>query len=43
MLTVLRWQKEQELMQSVFPGFKPFVRGAVFGFHGRLKGSSGCV
>lgn len=38
MLTEMRWQKEQELMQSVFPQFKPFTRHSVFGFEGRLKG-----
>lgn len=39
MLTEVRWQKEQELMQSVFPQFKPFTRGAGFGFDGYLKGA----
>ncbi len=39
MLTDLRWQKERELMQSVFPQFKPFVRRPAFGFEGWLKGS----
>jgi hypothetical protein len=40
MLTEVRWQKEQQLMQSVFPQFKPFTRGAGFGFgfEGYLKG-----
>lgn len=38
MLTDVRWQKEQELMRSVFPQFKPFVKGTDFGFAGRLKG-----
>ena len=39
MLTEIRWQKERELMQSVFPEFKPFTRGSRFGFEGQLKGS----
>ena len=39
MLTEVRWQREQELMQSVFPGFKPFARGAHFGFEGYLRGA----
>jgi hypothetical protein len=38
MLTETRWQKEQELMQSVFPEFRPFTRGSRFGFEGYLKG-----
>jgi hypothetical protein len=38
MLTEARWQKEQELMQSVFPQFKPFTRHTEFGFEGFLKG-----
>jgi len=38
MLTEARWQKEQELMQGVFPAFKPFSRGTRFGFEGYLKG-----
>lgn len=38
MLTEMRWQKEQELMQDVFPQFRPFSRGASFGFEGHLKG-----
>lgn len=38
MLTDVRWQKEQELMRSVFPQFKPFLNGREFGFEGRLKG-----
>jgi ubiquitin-protein ligase len=38
MLTEMRWQKEQELMQSVFPQFKPFTKHTVFGFEGHLKG-----
>ncbi len=39
MLTDARWQKEQELMRSVFPEFTPFTRGARFGFEGYLKGA----
>jgi hypothetical protein len=39
MLSEIRWQKERELMQSVFPEFKPFSRGSRFGFEGQLKGS----
>jgi ubiquitin-protein ligase len=39
MLTELRWQKEQELMRSVFPEFRPFARGTSFGFEGYLKGA----
>lgn len=31
MLTELRWQKEQELMQSVFPQFKPYARCSLGG------------
>jgi hypothetical protein len=43
MLTEIRWQKEQELMQSVFPEFKPFARIPLFGFEGDLRGhKSGC-
>ncbi len=38
MLTDLRWRKEQELMRSVFPQFKPFTKRADFGFEGRLRG-----
>ncbi len=38
MLTETRWQKEQELMRSVFPEFIPFTRGSRFGFEGCLKG-----
>jgi ubiquitin-protein ligase len=38
MLTDVRWQKEQELMQDVFPQFKPFAEHASFGFEGYLKG-----
>ena len=38
MLTEVRWQKEQELMQSVFPQFKAFTQESCFGFEGRLKG-----
>lgn len=38
MLTEIRWQKEQELMHSVFPQFKPFAEGHRFGFEGHLKG-----
>lgn len=38
MLTEIRWQKEQELMQSVFPEFKAFTKGSRFGFEGYLKG-----
>lgn len=38
MLTDLRWQKEQELMNSVFPQFKPFAEPLVFGFEGHLVG-----
>jgi ubiquitin-protein ligase len=38
MLTETRWSKEQELMQSVFPEFTPFLRDGVFGFEGCLKG-----
>lgn len=38
MLTELRWQKERELMQSVFPEFQAFTRGAHFGFEGYLRG-----
>jgi ubiquitin-protein ligase len=37
MLTETRWQKEQELMQSVFPEFRPFTRESRFGFEGHLK------
>jgi len=37
MLTEIRWQKEQELMQSVFPEFKGFKRGSLFGFDGYVK------
>jgi len=44
MLTEARWQKEKELMQSVFPEFTPFTRVNGFGFEGYLKGSkSGCL
>jgi hypothetical protein len=38
MLTEIRWQKEQELMQSVFPEFRPFTRSRTFGFEGYLRG-----
>jgi ubiquitin-protein ligase len=38
MLTDVRWQKERELMQDVFPQFQPFVEQATFGFEGYLKG-----
>lgn len=38
MLTEARWQKEQELMESVFPEFRPFRRPSIFGFKGRLLG-----
>lgn len=38
MLTDTRWQKEQELMRSVFPQFRPFAVGSDFGFEGYLKG-----
>jgi hypothetical protein len=38
MLTEIRWEKEQELMRSVFPEFQPFRREAGFGFSGRLRG-----
>lgn len=38
MLTDVRWQKEQELMRSVFPQFKPFTRRGDFGFEGHLRG-----
>ncbi len=38
MLTDIRWQKEQELMNSVFPQFKPFADDSAFGFEGHLKG-----
>lgn len=40
MLTEVRWEKEKELMQSVFPQFKPFMRNSVFGFEGLLKGKA---
>ena len=38
MLTEVRWQKEQELMESVFPQFRPFSKPSIFGFKGRLLG-----
>lgn len=38
MLTEVRWQKEQELMRSVFPQFKAFLNHPDFGFEGYLKG-----
>jgi ubiquitin-protein ligase len=38
MLTEIRWQKEQELMQSVFPEFAPFTEAERFGFQGYIKG-----
>lgn len=38
MLTENRWQKEQELMQSVFPQFIPFSNHSGFGFAGHLRG-----
>ncbi len=40
MLTDIRWEKEKELMHSVFPQFKPFMRSSVFGFEGFLKGKA---
>lgn len=44
MLTENRWQKEQELMRSVFPEFIPFSENDGFGFAGCLKGhKSGIV
>jgi len=44
MLTETRWQKEQELMRSVFPEFTPFTKSSRFGFEGDLKGpKSGSV
>ncbi len=38
MLTEPRWEKEQQLMQSVFPEFAAFTRDSRFGFQGYLKG-----
>jgi hypothetical protein len=38
MLTEPRWRKEQELMQGVFPQFKPFAKDHSFGFEGYLRG-----
>ena len=38
MLTESRWQKEQELMRSVFPEFLPFTGKDGFGFDGWLRG-----
>jgi hypothetical protein len=38
MLTDSRWQREQELMQSVFPEFTSFTDGDGFGFKGCLRG-----
>jgi hypothetical protein len=38
MLTDSRWQREQELMQSVFPEFTPFNDSGGFGFKGHLRG-----
>ncbi|MFB3826710.1 MAG: hypothetical protein ACE15B_08065 [Bryobacteraceae bacterium] len=38
MLTETRWCKEQELMKSVFPQFKPYTQDSEFGFEGYLKG-----
>lgn len=38
MLTETRWQKERELMQSVFPQFRPFNKSSICGFEGFLKG-----
>ncbi len=38
MLTEPRWEKEQELMRSVFPDFVPFNKPGGFGFEGHLKG-----
>jgi carbon-monoxide dehydrogenase catalytic subunit len=43
MLTDIRWEKEQELMRSVFPEFTPFINGRRFGFEGRIKGAVGIV
>lgn len=44
MLTEVRWQKEQDLMRSVFPQFRPFHNHPDFGFEGFLKGpKSGCI
>jgi hypothetical protein len=40
MLTDLRWEKEQELMRSVFPEFEPFLDARNFGFRGWLKGKN---
>lgn len=39
MLTEARWQKEQQLMQSVFPQFRPFTKGSSFGFEGYVTGA----
>ena len=36
MLTELRWRKERELMQDVFPQFKPYSRRAVTGFESEV-------
>jgi ubiquitin-protein ligase len=38
MLTETRWQKEQELIATVFPEFRPFTSGFRFGFEGYLRG-----
>lgn len=38
MLTEARWEKEQELMRSVFPQFQSFLNHPDFGFEGYLKG-----
>ena len=43
MLTEARWQKEQELMRSVFPEFTPFRNSDGFGFDGCLRGEKSGV
>ena len=40
MLTDNRWQREQELMRSVFPEFTPFQEHDGFGFKGCLRGKT---
>lgn len=38
-LTLIRWQKERELMRYTFPEFTPFAEPPWFGFQGFLIGS----
>ena len=42
MLTELRWQKELELMRSVFPQFRPYARCSAGGMDTRVDPASAC-